>query len=246
VKLKKLVMMMKKVVQVKKFEIPSHLKDNAATAYSKFWENYGKNIKLGVIEDSPNRSKLAKLLRWHTSASGKDGWRSFEEYVADMKEGQKSIYYIAAESWDAVQDSPFLERFAAKGLEVIIMTDPIDEYAVQNLPEFDGHKLQSITKEGLVLPGDEKDGKRREDVYKEQYQPLINYLKKVYGDKVEKVTVSSRLASAPAVMVTSQYGYSANMERIMKSQAFADPTRAQFLTAKKTFKSILVILLLTN
>jgi len=116
------------------------------------------------------------------------------------------------------------------------MTDPIDEYAVQNLPEFDGHKLQSITKEGLVLPGDEKDGKRREEAYRGQYQTLIDYLKKVFGDKVEKVTVSSRLASSPAVLVTSQYGYSANMERIMKSQAFADPTRAQFLVARKTLE----------
>jgi heat shock protein 90kDa beta len=170
----------------KAFEIPSHLKDSAETVYTTFWEKFGKNIKLGVIEDAPNRSKLAKLLRWHTTVTGKTGWRSFEEYIASMKEGQKNIYYIAGENWEAVQDSPFLERFIAKGIEVLVMVDPIDEYAVQNLPEVDGHKLQSITKEGLTLPGEEKDSKRREDIYKEDFKGLIDYLKKVYDAKVRR------------------------------------------------------------
>ena len=205
--------------------------------YTKFYENFAKNIKLGVIEDTPNRNKLAKLLRWHTSVSGKDAWRSFDEYVAAMKEGQTAIYYIAGESWEAVQESPFLERLAAAGIEVIFMTDPIDEYTVQNLPEYSGKKLQSITKEGLVLPGEgTKDHKRREADYRTRFANLQEYLKTQLGDKVEKVAISTRLAASPCVLVTSQYGYSANMERIMRSQAFADPTRAQFLMAKKTLE----------
>jgi len=214
----------------------SPLRADAETAYTKFWETLGKNIKLGVIEDSPNRSKLAKLLRYKTTKGGKETWRSLEEYVADMKAGQKLIYYIAGESYDAVVNSPFLERLKAKDLEVIYMTDPIDEYAVQNMPEFDGHRLQSITKENLALPGDSKDEKKREEIYTETYKPLTDYLKKVYGDKVEKIVISNRLASSPCVLVTSQYGYSANLERIMKAQAFADPSRAQFMLSKKTME----------
>ena len=221
----------------KKVEIPSHLSAGAETVYTEFWDKFGKNIKLGVIEDTPNRNKLAKLLRWHTSVSGKDAWRSFDEYIAAMKEGQTAIYYIAGESWEAVQESPFLERLAAAGIEVIFMTDPIDEYTVQNLPEYSGKKLQSITKEGLVLPGEgTKDHKRREADYRTRFANLQEYLKAQLGDKVEKVAISTRLAASPCVLVTSQYGYSANMERIMRSQAFADPTRAQFLMAKKTLE----------
>ena len=221
----------------KKVEIPSHLAAGAETCYTEFWEKFGKNIKLGVIEDTPNRNKLAKLLRWHTSVSGKDNWRSFDEYIAAMKPEQQAIYYIAGESWEAVQESPFLERLMAAGIEVIFMTDPIDEYTVQNLPEYDAKKLQSITKEGLVLPGEgTKDHKRREEAYRTTFANLQSFLKTTLGDKVEKVAISTRLAASPCVLVTSQYGYSANMERIMKSQAFADPTRAQFLVAKKTLE----------
>ncbi len=168
--------------------------------------------------------------------TGKDSWRSLDEYVDAMKPGQKQIYFIAGESFDALAASPFLERLKSKGLEVIIMTDPIDEYAVQNLPEYENHKLQAITKEGLVLPGEEESGKKLEAFYKSSFEGLTKYLKKVYGDRVEKVVVSQRLDATPCILVTSQYGYSANMERIMKAQAFADPSRAQFLGARKTME----------
>jgi HSP90 family molecular chaperone len=172
------------------------LRKDAATAYTKFWETFGKNIKLGVIEDAPNRSKLAKLLRFRSSKGAKAEWRSLEEYVAGMGKEQKAIYYIAGESYEAVSTSPFLERLKAKGLEVLFMTDPIDEYAVQNMPEFDGHRLQSITKEGLTLPGDsDKAEKKREEIYREEFKPLGEWLKKVFGERVEKVVVSNRLAS---------------------------------------------------
>jgi heat shock protein beta len=207
----------------------------ADTAYSKFWSTYAKNVKLGVIEDPSNRSKLGKLLRYRTTVTEKDEWRSLDAYVAAMKEGQKQIYYIAGESLEGVKSSPFLERFTSAGLEVIFMTDPVDEYVTQHLSEYEGHRLQSVTKEGLVLPGGDKaNAKRRDAAYKEGFKPLTSFLKSVYGENVEKVVVSSRLANAPCVIVTSQYGYSANLERLMRSQAFADPSKAQHLVAKKT------------
>jgi len=153
-----------------------------------------------------------------------------------MKSWQKQIYFIAGESVEQVEDSPFLEALKAKDLEVLYMVDPIDEYAVQNLPEFDGHRLQSITKENLKF-GDEEDvDKKRQAMYEAKLEGLVDKLSKLYGDKVEKVSVSNRVQAAPAIIVTSQYGYSANMERIMRSQAFADPSRAKFLSSKKTIE----------
>lgn len=203
--------------------------------YTKFWKQFGKNIKLGLIEDASNRTKLSKLLRFRSSTSG-EGYVSLEEYIANMKDGQTNIFYIAGESIEAVEESPFLERFRAKGLEVLYMTDPIDEYAVQNLNEFDGHKLQSVSKEGLKF-GDEEDVERkRMELYTTTFKGLADYIKKTLGDKIEKVSVSNRIENTPAILVTSQYGYSANMERIMRSQAFADPSRAQYLTSKKTME----------
>jgi len=137
---------------------------------------------------------------------------------------------------EEVKSSAFLERLTAKGLEVIFLTDPIDEYAIQNLTEFDGKKLQSVTKEGLKF-GDEEDvDTKRAELYKEQMKPLTKWMKGVYGENVEKISVSVRLASTPCIFVTSQYGYSANMERIMQSQAFADNKRTQYLVSKKTME----------
>jgi len=219
-----------------KDEAGEELSPGAATAYDKFWAAFGKAIKLGIIEDSTNRSKLAKLLRFRSTKTGADGWRSLDEYVADMAEGQKQIYFIAGESYESVNESPFLERLRAADLEVLYLTDPIDEHAIQNLPEFENFRLQSITKEGLSLPGDGAAAKRREEAYKTSYAPLVTYLKSVYGNKVEKVTISNRLSTSPCILVTSQYGYSANMERIMRSQAFSDPERAKFLLARKTME----------
>merc|ERR1711861_60849 len=123
--------------------------------YIEFWEKFGKNIKLGIIEDSANRSKLTKLLRYKSSTSG-EGYTSFEQYVENMKDWQKAIYYIAGENVEAVENSPFLEKCKAKGVEVLYMVDPIDEYAIQHVTEFDGKKLQSVTKEGLKF-GDEDE-----------------------------------------------------------------------------------------
>lgn len=204
--------------------------------YIKFWEMYGKNIKLGIIEDSSNRSKLQKLLRYKTNKSG-DKWISLEDYVENMPEWQKSIYYISGESIKDVENSPFLEKLKKKDLEVLYLVDPIDEYSVQHVAEYDGKKLQSVSKEGLSFgDDDEKDDKKRLDVYKETFAPLTDYLKTLYDGKVTKVVVSPRIESTPCVLVTSQYGNSATMERIMRSQAFQDPSKAQYLASQKTME----------
>merc|ERR1711988_1103108 len=210
--------------------------DDEDDPYITFWEAFGKNIKLGIIEDSANRSKLQKLLRFKTNKSG-EGWTSLEDYVDNMPEWQKSIYYISGESVETVENSPFLERLNKKGLEVLYLVDPIDEYAIQHVTEFDGKKLQSVSKEGLSFgDSDEKTEKKRLDMYKEKYQPLTDYLKKLYDGKVTKVTVSPRVETTPCILVTSQYGNSANMERIMRSQAFSDPSRAQYMNSQKTME----------
>merc|ERR1712127_447582 len=204
--------------------------------YLKFWEAFGKNIKLGLIEDSSNRTKLSKLLRFKTSVDGGDKWSSLEGYVGRMKEWQKSIYYISGKDMEEVKSSAFMERLQAKGLEVVFLTDPIDEYAIQNLTEFDGKKLQSVTKEGLKFGDEEEVDTKRAELYKDQFKPLTKWMKDKYGDKVEKIQVSARLDSTPCIFVTSQYGYSANMERIMQSQAFADNKRTSYLVSKKTME----------
>merc|ERR1711988_1416997 len=155
--------------------------DDEDDPYITFWEAFGKNIKLGIIEDSANRSKLQKLLRFKTNKSG-EGWTSLEDYVDNMPEWQKRIYYISGESVETVENSPFLERLNKKGLEVLYLVDPIDEYAIQH------------------------------------------------------VTESPRVETTPCILVTSQYGNSANMERIMRSQAFSDPSRAQYMNSQKTME----------
>merc|ERR1712146_679262 len=199
-------------------------------------EAFGNNIKLGLIEDSSNRTKLSKLLRFKSSYDNGENWHSLEEYVARMKENQANIYYISGSSMEAVKDSPFMEKMRSKNLEVIFLVDPIDEYAIQNLTEFDGKKLQSITKENLKF-GDEEDvDKKRDELYTKNFKSLTDWMKNVYGDKVEKITVSNRVVDTPCLLVTSQYGYSANMERIMQSQAFADNKRTQYLVSKKTME----------
>merc|ERR1712228_1017748 len=201
--------------------------------YKKFYEQFGKCIKLGVHEDSTNRVKVAELLRYQTSKSG-DESISFKEYVDRMKEGQNGIYYITGESVAAVSSSPFLESLRKKGLEVMYMCDPIDEYAVQQLKEFDGKKLKSTTKEGLDI--DDEDEKKKLEELKAEFEPLTKLMKEVLGDKTEKVIVSGRMADSPCVLTTSEYGWSANMERIMKAQALRDNSMTSYMVSKKTME----------
>lgn len=199
--------------------------------YKKFYEQFSKNLKLGIHEDSANRKKLSELLRYPTSASG-DELSSITDYVARMKENQKDIYYITGESKDAVSSSSFVEQVKKRGFEVIYMTEPIDEYCVQQLKEFDGKKLVSVTKEGLELPEDEEEKKKRESD-NEKYDNLCKVMKEILDKKVEKVTISNRLTISPCCIVTSQYGWSANMERIMKAQALRDSSTMGYMAAKK-------------
>merc|ERR1712051_399263 len=199
--------------------------------YKKFYEQFSKNLKLGIHEDSTNRKKLAGHLRYHSSASG-DEMCSLADYVSRMKENQKDIYYITGESKDVVCTSSFVERLKKRGLEVIYMTEPIDEYVVQQLKEFDGKSLVSVTKEGLELPVDEEEKKKME-ADKEKFEPLCKVMKDVLDKKVEKVVVSNRLVSSPCCIVTSQYGWTANMERIMKAQALRDTSTMGYMAAKK-------------
>ena len=199
--------------------------------YKKFYEQFSKNLKLGIHEDSGNRKKLSELLRYSTSTSG-DELSSLKDYVSRMKECQKDIYYITGESKEVVSSSSFVEQVKKRGFEVIYMTEPIDEYCVQQLKEFDGKKLVSVTKEGLELPEDEEEKKKRESD-NEKYDNLCKVMKDILDKKVEKVTISNRLVSSPCCIVTSQYGWSANMERIMKAQALRDSSTMGYMAAKK-------------
>jgi len=202
-------------------------KDN----FKKFYEQFGKNLKLGIHEDSVNRKKISDLLRYYSSASA-DDMTSLQDYVARMKENQKSIYYITGETRDQVENSAFVERVKKRGYEVLYMVDPIDEYAVQQLKEYDGKTLVSVTKEGLELPEDEEEKKKLEED-KAKYESLCSRMKEILDKKVEKVVVSNRLVTSPCCIVTSQYGWTANMERIMKAQALRDTSTMGYMAAKK-------------
>ncbi|CAE7252456.1 HSP90 [Symbiodinium natans] len=184
-------------------------------------------------EEKKEEKEGAHLLRYHTSKSG-DEQISLKEYVDRMKEGQNDIYYITGESIAAVSSSPFLETLRKKGIEVLYMIDPVDEYSVQQLKEFDGKKLKSTTKEGLDI--EDEDEKKKLEEMKAEFEPLTKLMKEVLGDKVEKVIVSSRMADSPCVLTTSEYGWSANMERIMKAQALRDNSMTSYMVSKKTME----------
>merc|ERR1711920_255525 len=219
----KILRVIKKNLVKKCIEMFNDLTENE-DAYKKFYEAFSKNMKLGIHEDSTNRAKIAKLLRYSSTKSG-DEMTSLDDYVGRMQENQPGIYYISGESKRSVETSPFLERLKKKGYEVLYMVDPIDEYAVQQLKEFDGKKLLSASKEGLKIEEDD-DEKAKFEEAKAKCEGLCKLMKEVLDDKVEKVVISNRLADSPCVLVTGEYGWSANMERIMKAQALRDKADA--------------------
>jgi molecular chaperone HtpG len=229
----KILKLIKKTLVKKCIELFFEIMENKED-FNKFYEQFSRNIKYGCHEDQANRDKIAELLRYHTTKSGTE-MTSFKEYISRMKEGQDKIYYISGESKKQVEESPFVEGLKKKGLEVIYMTEAIDEYMMQQFKEFEGKKFVSITKAGLDLETTEDEKKEKERLAAEN-KALCEVVKETLGEKVEKVEISSRVVNSPCCIVTGEHGWSAYMEKIMKSQALRNNQMGSYMVSKKTLE----------
>ncbi|CAB3250982.1 unnamed protein product [Arctia plantaginis] len=226
----KLIKIIKKKLVRKVLDMLKKIPDDE---YLAFWKEYSTNIKLGVIEDPSNRSRLAKLLRFYSS-HGSD-MTFLADYVSRMKAGQNHIYYIAGASQAEVRKSPFAERLVKRGYEVLYLTEAVDEYCLSSLPEYDGKKFQNIAKEIFDLEENEQEQERME-AYKKQFEPLTTWLSNKLGDFITRCTVSRRLSRSPAALAATAFGWTGNMERLALSNAHQkadDAQRKHHLTQKK-------------
>lgn len=191
--------------------------------YIEWYKKFGLSLKMGCIDDSANKDKLQKLLLFKSSKTeGDDDFVSLQDYVDRMKDWQKEIYVFPGESVKVLEQSSFMDAFLDRDVEVLFFTDAIDEYFLGNVREFDGKKFRDITKEGVKFSDEDEDmAKRRAKVYAETFKPLTKFLKKLYGSDVSRVSISKRLGRAPAIVSSNEWGNSANMDRIMRAQAFA-------------------------
>lgn len=200
--------------------------------YDKFWENFGKNLKLGCIEDRENHKRIAPLLRFFSSHSEEE-LISLDEYVESMKPEQKDIYFIASDSIKSAKNTPFLEKLLGEDFEVLFLVDPIDEVAIQNLKSYKEKNFVDISKEDLDL-GNKNEEKERE--MKQEFGQACDWIKKRLGDKVASVQISNRLKTSPCVLVSGKFGWSANMERLMKAQSMGDPSSLEFMRSRRVFE----------
>ena len=221
----KIIKQIKNVIVKKVIELITELSDDDEK-FNKFYESYSKMLKLGVHEDSKNRDKLVELLRFYSSKD-KEKLVTLKEYVEEMKEEQSSIYYICGDNKDVLSQSPLIEKIRKKGYNVLYFTDTIDEYMVQNVREYNNKKLVDVSKEGIKF--DEDNLKKMEEDNKD----FMAFIKETLGGKVSDVKITDRLQDTPCVLVTAEFGWTANMERIMKAQALRDNNMDTFMSSKK-------------
>ena len=225
----KILKVIKKNIVKKCLELFMEIKENTED-YAKFYEQFSKNIKIGLHEDASNRDKLSELLMYHSTKSGSK-MISLSDYVANMPTSQTQIYYITGESLKSVVNSPFIEKCKRQNLEVLFMVEPIDEYCVQQLKEYQGKSLVCVTKEGLTFDSDD-DEKKKWEACVSEFKPLTEKIKEILGSNVEKVVLSQRVVDSPCVLVTGDYGWTANMERIMKAQTLRDSNNSYMMSKK--------------
>merc|ERR1711879_718448 len=221
-------------------------KKEEESTWQKFWKEFNKNLKMGCYEDDSNRSKISKLLLFTTTKSeGKE--INLDKYLDRMQESQESIYYMSGESLDVMKKAPSLQVFMKKDIEVLMLADHLDEPCIQKLADYEGKKFVSIQKADVKLDETEEE-KKRFSKLKDMYKPLTDWWKEMLTDftekgamkdagvKVEKVEISKRLTESPVVVVTSQFGYSAQQEKVMKAQSFHNKDQISMMSGRKTLE----------